>query len=280
MLENLGKPIATAVQTLMSLAKVPLMSRRPSPRVPRRDGSIVILGNGPSLRNTIDTQLDRLQRHTLMAVNFAANAPDFFTLRPGQYTLADPHFFEGIDSDPNVARLWESIASADWPMTLHVPWKYAAAAWRQLKGHPHVTVKVFNLTPLEGSAAVLRPLIKGGWGMPRPRNVLIPAIMNAMREGYGTIYLAGADHSWIHDLYVDDENFVVAVQQHFYPSNEDERKRLRAAYTGVHLHEVLGSLAVALKSYWDIKEYARPQGVTIVNVTPGSLIDAFDRGTL
>lgn len=70
------------------------MSRGIPPEEPVKTGkSIVIMGNGPSLRQTIDKDAIWLCSNDLMAVNFAANTPDFFNLRPGYYILADGHFF-------------------------------------------------------------------------------------------------------------------------------------------------------------------------------------------
>lgn len=277
-LETLKEEAGKAAGSAASLVKVALMSRRPSPKGCSKCRSIVVMGNGPSLRKTIDEESEWLGSHDLLAVNFAANTPEYFRLKPGLYVLADGHFFGGASSpDPNVSRLWGALAATDWKMTLWVPWKYAAQAWRQVGVHPSVEVKVFNLTPVEGNAAVCHRLMDAGLGMPRPRNVLIPSIMIAIREGYRTIYLAGADHTWTRTLSVDEENFVVSVQPHFYKDNEEEHRRVRATYAGLHLHDVLGSMTVAFRSYWQIAEYARKKGVDIINATPGSMIDAFPR---
>lgn len=97
--------------------------------------------------------------------------------------------------------------------------------------------------------------------------------------GYKKILLFGADHTWTKTLDVDDENFVVTVQPHFYEDNEEERRRVRDTYRGIRLHQVLESMSIAFKSYWEIKDYARAKGVEIINGTPGSMIDAFSRGS-
>lgn len=276
-LDTLKEGAGKAAGSVASLLKVALMSRRPSPKGSCKDRAIVVMGNGPSLRKTIDEDSGWLLSHDLLAVNFAANTPDYTRLRPPYYVLADGHFFTGTESDPNVAGLWKALAATDWKMTLWVPWKYGAQAWRMIGSHPTVEVKVFNLTPLEGNEGVCHRLMDAGLGMPRPRNVLIPSIMIAMWEGYRTIYLAGADHTWTRTLSVDDENFVVSVQPHFYKDNDDEHRRVRSTYAGLHLHDVLGSMTVAFRSYWQIAEYARKKGVDIINATPGSMIDAFPR---
>lgn len=260
-----------------SLLKVGLLSRKPSGRGAEKKGAIIIMGNGPSLRQTIDRRGEWLRAHDLLAVNFAANTPDFRDLRPGYYVLADGHFFSGCQSDPNVRRLWEALASVGWKMTLWVPVRFGAEAKGLLKANGNVEVKVFNLIPVEGYAGLCHRLIDAGLGMPRPRNVMVPSIITAIREGYRKVYLCGADHTWTHTLSVDDENFVVSVQPHFYKDNSDEYKRVRSAYAGLHLHDVLGSMTVAFRSYWHIADYARSRGVEIINATPGSMIDAFPR---
>lgn len=276
-LERIQRYAAAAAASAATLLKVALLSGRPSPAVPRHDRPLVVMGNGPSLRQTIDLHPEWLAAHDLLAVNFAANTPDFLNLRPCLYVLADPHFFEGSESDPNVARLWETLGKTGWKMHLWVPRRYRRRAISLLGGNTCVEVRHFNLTPLEGYRWLTRRLADAGLGMPRPRNVLIPAIMTGIREGYTRIYLAGADHTWTRTLSVDDENFVVSIQPHFYKDTESEHSRVRAAYAGLHLHNVLGSMATAFASYWKLADYASSRGVEILNATPGSMIDAFPR---
>lgn len=278
-LENISRKMSTMAAFMASLLKVAVMSRKPSAASSPRERAIVVMGNGPSLRETIDNHSDWLHRHDLLAVNFAANTPDFFTLRPSLYVLADPHFFVGRDSDKNVESLWKMLADVSWPMALWVPHGSYDRAKTLLDGNRYVKVKKFNMTPLDGFTSLCHKLADAGLGMPRPRNVLIPSIMVAIREGYRRIYLAGADHTWTRTLSVDDENFVVSIQPHFYKDSESEHSRVRSAYAGLHLHNVLGSMAIAFESYWKIKEYADSRGVRILNATPGSMIDAFDRYT-
>ncbi len=116
--------------------------------------------------------------------------------------------------------------------------------------------------------------------MPRPRNVLIPSIMIAVKMGYKNIYVAGADHSWTKTLSVNDRNEVVSIQPHFYKEDEKEERRIRTDYLRYPLHQILYSFYVAFRSYFTIQRYAESQGVKIYNVTPGSFIDAFPRTTL
>lgn len=277
-LDKLQHTVSNITSSVGSLIKVALLSRGVSAKAPVKEGrGLVIMGNGPSLRKTIDEDYEWLCSHDLLAVNFAANTPDFFRLRPEYYVLADGHFFSGNTSDPNVARLWKEIARVSWKMTLWVPRKAVHLAKALAMTNPNITVKTFNLTPVEGAKGLSHLLYDAGLGMPRPRNVMIPAIMAGIREGYRKIYLCGADHTWTRTLSVDDENFVVSIQPHFYQDNDKEHERVRAAYAGLRLHDVLGSMTIAFRSYWQLSDYARSRGIEIINATPGSMIDAFPR---
>ena len=264
--------------SLASLLKVALLSKAVTSATQEGKGrELVVLGNGPSLRQTIDDKTDWLLVRDLMAVNFAALTPDFFKLRPRYYMLADGHFFNSLASDKNVRTIWENFGRISWQMTLLVPVKFRHLVKPLLMHTQGIKVRYFNLTPVEGFGWLKRVLFKSGLGMPRPRNVMIPAIMEGIRMGYKKIYLCGADHTWTRTLSVDDENFVVSVQPHFYEDNEEEHRRVRETYKGLHLHDVLGSMTVAFRSYWEIAAYAGKRGVEIINATPGSMIDAFPR---
>lgn len=269
--DNLG---ATAKGT----GKILVLSRRATLKAVHRDRPLVVLGNGPSLNDTLNVQRDRLAKCDLMAVNFAANAPVFTELRPKYYILADPFFFSGKDAE-NLVRLRRGLSQVDWQMTLLVPVKMSKKAEVLVAGNKNITVVTFNAVGVEGFSR-FRNLVYGSrMGMPRPRNVLIPAIMCGIWLGYSKIYVAGADHSWMQSIYVDDNNHVVSVQPHFYSDSEQERARVYAEYEGYRLHDIVYSFYVAFRAYHDIRAFADRCGVEIVNITPASYIDAFPRAS-
>lgn len=275
--DKIQQGLGRVSSSLASLVKVALLSKGISARGSQPEGSsIVIMGNGPSLRTTIDNEREWLESNELMGVNFFANTPDFTNLRPRYYILADGVFFSAT-GHPNVAKLWENLRNVSWKMTLFVPVRSLPLVKALAMGNDNLQLSTFNLTPVEGFKGLSHLLYRTGLGMPRPRNVMIPAIMSAIREGFRKIYLCGADHTWTQTLSVDDENFVVSIQPHFYEDNDKERERVREAYKGLKLHDVLGSMTVAFRSYWLLRDYADSLGVEIINATPGSMIDAFPR---
>ena len=278
---NIKEWTVRLLDTAATLVKVMLLSRVPGKAGKEGRGRrIVVMGNGPSLRQTIDRDFNLLMGCDRMAVNFAANAPEFRKLRPSHYILADPHFFRGYESDGNVRALWSNLMAVDWPMTLHLP---AGSRGRVPEGvslSSSVRVRTYNLTPGEGFGAVVYPLFDAGLAMPRPRNVMIPAIMESIRDGYQDITLVGADHTWHQSLWVDEENRVVSVQPQFYKEGSGEQARVRSEYAGYHLHDIFRSMMIAFRSYHEIAGYASSRGVKIYNATPGSMIDAFPRRAL
>ena len=263
--------------TVASIIKIVLLSR-PSKCPPRvQEGSeLVILGNGPSLNDTLSQSAEWLTQRQKLALNFAANTPVFFTLHPEYYVLADMHFFRGREND-NVRQLWEALNAVSWQMTLFVPVKAGDIPLH----NANVTIVRYNLTPVEGFRWLENFAFSSGLGMPRPRNVLIPSLMLALRLGFKRIYIAGADHTWTRTLSVDEHNRVISIQPHFYKEDDKERKRIDTEYMHYPLHQILYSFYVAFRSYHTIERYAREcTKADIYNITPGSFIDAFERKTL
>lgn len=284
-LKKFSEFLSKGISSAATLGKCLILSRKsfPKAQVPQ-SRPLIVMGNGPSLLDSLPSDREKLKDFDLLAVNFAPNSELFFDLKPTRLVLADPHFFHCTESDPKVALLWERIASVGWFLRLYLPSSKIAAARRLLaergKSNTSVTLHPINLTPAEGYGWLRRHLYDSGLAMPRPRNVMIPAIMVALREGYRDIRLIGADHSWSRTLWVDEKNRVVSIQPHFYPDDEKERQRVSSEYAGYHLHDIYTSLAIAFRSYFDIATYASSLGAKITNATPGSFIDAFPRGPL
>ncbi len=238
------------------------------------------MGNGPSLADTIRLHSQALHSNPTLAVNFAANAPEFTSLKPRYYLLADPHFFTRKD-DANVARLTDNLATAvTWEMTLFVPVQSIGSVASGIKSNPAIKIETFNAVGVEGWQWLEGTAFRSGRGMPRPRNVLIPSIMVGILMGYRQIYITGADHSWTRTISVNDRNEVVSIQPHFYKEDEKEIERVRTDYLRYPLHQILYSFYVAFKSYFAIARHASRIGVEIYNATPESFIDAFPRKPL
>lgn len=261
--------------SIKSIGKTLLQSRQSARVKPSALGdTIIVLGNGPSLRQTIDDHLDTLKSTPCLAVNFAALADDFTAIKPRYYVLADPHFFS---SNERVQQLIARLKQVDWEMTLFVP---ATAKNVPDFSGSRVTVERFNAVGIDAWPWLETALLRRRLAMPRPRNVLIPSIMIALWLGYKRVLVAGADHSWMQSIWVNERNEVVSVQPHFYKEPEGEQKRVDSEYRGYRLHEIVHSFYVAFRAYHQIARFAQAIGSQVINVTPGSYIDAFPRSPL
>lgn len=232
------------------------------------------MGNGPSLRQTIAQHSEMLRKGPAMAVNFAAVTPEFLDIKPEYYVLADPHF--GNTTDPNVKRLIEALNNVTHKMTLLLPHGFNTSAFT----NENLDIRHFPAVGVEGCRWLRHFAIRHKLGMPRPRNVLVCAIMCGIWLGFKEIYITGADHTWTQTLSVNDNNEVVSIQPHFYNEPTSEKDRVTAVYRDVRIHEILNSFSIAFKAYHDIADYATPNGIIIHNATPGSFIDAFKRKEL
>ncbi|MDL2304096.1 hypothetical protein LJC72_01990 [Bacteroides sp. OttesenSCG-928-D19] len=273
MLNNLQEHLHLLWQTLLSLLKIVLQSGKVAHPVKVDNHSqMVVLGNGPSLRNLIAEKRTFLQNKALLAVNYAVLSDYYQELKPQYYLVADPVFFFTAQ---HCDKLFDALATKiNWPVELYLSNQAKkATAWKQkLANNPHITVHYFNMTPVEGYKWFTHWAFRKGLGSPRPRNVLIPSIMVSLRMDYETIYIAGADHSWLKEIWVNDDNVVMEDLQHFYDKKGAERY-----VSDHHLHDLLYSMYIAFKSYHIIEAYARSMNRKIYNVTPGSYIDAFER---
>ena len=150
--------------------------------------------------------------------------------------------------------------------------------WQEILGkNKNIEIIYINLTPIEGFKKFMYRNFDKARGMPRPHNIMIPAIFTALRLQAKNILLAGVDHSWLKELHVNNENKVLVYNQHFY---EKETKAKQFDYGGqryVKLHEILYTLSEAFKSYHILKEYADYKQTEIFNLTENSFIDAFNR---
>ncbi len=278
--DNISDSLASFGAMLKGCVKILLQSRpvtMPQSAVVDGRKPLIIMGNGPSLRTTIDEYGSVLSTHSLLAVNFAANTPEFKQLKPSYYVLCDPAFFDSDGSD-NIRKLWHNINAVDWPMTLFVP--VSMRSKLPVDQQSNLTVATFNPVGVDGPEWFERIVFGMRLAMPRPRNVLIPSIMIGLMSGFKEIYITGADHSWMKTLRVSDNNEVISVQPHFYEDDKSEHERVASVYRDVRLHQVIMSFYIAFNSYFAIERYARSIGVRIYNSTPGSFIDAFERRPL
>lgn len=270
-------------QTFLSLIKIALKSKKtsPLPHGLKNADELVILANGPSLNSTVERNRAFLDSRTLLAVNFCATSPMFTELKPELYLIADPLFW--IVDEKREALFGALAQKTDWSLHLFMPARSKVdKKWQQIiESNPNITVHIYNTTPIEGFASFTNFIYRKGIGMPRPHNVLIPSIATALRMPFKKIYLAGADHSWLPEITVTENNEVLMHQKHFYDKGVSKADTVKQEnLSTARLHTILYHMHVAFKAYFTLRDFAVKLGKKIINITPGSYIDAFERMTL
>lgn len=265
--------------SLKSIGKMLLLSKRATVKKEKAQGSIIVLGNGPSLKDTLRDHMPMLQRSTTMVVNYAANDDSYVQLRPNYYVLVDPAFFSEKPAE-SVRALWKRIRATSWPITLIVGARDLMKAEILVGANDFVSIRTVNLVGVEGWDWLETLAYDKGWGMPRPRNVLIAGLMASLQMGYKEAYVCGADHSWLQNVKVHENNRVTTVQTHFYKESDGFQQVADKVFEKVTMPELMMNFYIAFDSYHRMQRYALRRGISIYNSTPGSYIDAFPRRPL
>lgn len=272
------KWVEQAWQCFLSVVKIILQSKR-STKLPasfRNNDELLILANGPSLNKTIETSGEFIKDKTLLAVNFFATSPVYTELQPELYLIADPLFW--IVPEKRTLLFGTMAERTNWQLKLFIPAKaFRNKEWQTLLAkNGNIKIYKYNTTPIEGFPGFCNRVYKRGWGVPRPHNVLIPAIATGLRLPFKKIYLAGADHSWLPEITVTEDNVVLMHQKHFYDQNTSKAQTVsKENLESARLYVIMYHLYVAFRAYFFLKDYAAYLKKEVVNITPGSYIDAF-----
>jgi hypothetical protein len=281
--------IELLIQTLLSLLKILLMSsfRRDRFQSKYKPEKCIVLGNGPSLKSTIDEHLSILQSTDTFGVNFFWKSEYYEIIKPRFYLIVSTNYWVDGKLDANDEgrkQTFNGIADkTSWEMTLIVPavakkseeWKATLAKNKNIK------IKYINITPVEGFPTFVNWALRQNLGLPRPHNVLIPSIKVAVDINYKNIFVVGADHSWLKDIYVGNDNKVYLSQKHFYDNNPAPEVMYDGTSNRVrNLADMLMKFVYSFRSYFILKDYARSKGINVYNATPESFIDAFERKKL
>jgi len=251
-LEKLYLKLSDFQKSLGSIFKVLLRSNFSTSNSLAVSESIIIMGNGPSLKNELSEHTTLLKNNTTLAVNFFANTQFYTTIQPNIYLINAPEFWM-----EEIEERFEKLRTVFF------------------------SVVRFNPIPVEGLSTINHFFFSKNLGMPRPHNVIIPCMMNCINAGYKNIALIGVDHSWLPELSVNEDNVAMLHQKHFYDSNSSKDRPMKNLERKPRkLHEILEKFYFSFRGYFIVRNYAESRSANIYNCTKGSFIDAFDRKTI
>lgn len=273
--------------SLVSLLKVAIRGRHATRLPDRQLPTCSVLGNGPSLNESLADQFDFIRQTEIVCVNNFAHAEIFIQLRPQDYVISDPNYFvfteQTTDRDDIRKTLSIFQKQVTWPMFLYVP-HFAKGSYLLNvieKSNPQIKVIYFNYTVVRGFQKLTYWLYSKGLGMPQAQTVIIAALTLMINRKFDTIYLFGADTSWHEQIRLNDQNQLLIKQIHFYDKPKDlthqpvysdaQRQRtFSMASQFLSLHKVF-------RGYEVLRNYADYRGVQLINASAKSYIDAFER---
>ena len=254
--------------------------------IKRHGDSLIVIGNGPSLTDSLRENQKQLMKYDCIVVNHFCETNYYETLKPHFYLIADPAFFGDIDNYSEWLKIKISkfinafISKTQWEMNLIVP-NYANGSRFIEMTKENAFIQVFYYNSKEDVVNHFDSKYKmwdSNFLPPPAQTCLNTCVWLGIFLRYRKIYLIGADTTWIEQLHVDQEtNEVYTIDSHFYG------KKKVPLYADVEgkipqkLHDELNCISRALSLYWDLKYYADYAGVQIFNASKYSLIDAYER---
>jgi hypothetical protein len=277
--------VLNLINTCASLLKVLMLSKK-APVLPLPQGEkILVLGTGPSLKQSLQKNPSYFRHHSIMAVNTFALSEEFMLLKPRYYVMVDPGLWHG--DNHLVKSTMESLAAqTSWTMYLLLPYnaKGTPHISRILAANSNIQICYLNYVVFKGFESVAYWFFKKNKAMPQSQNVLVAAMFLAVNLGYKKIELFGADHNWHEQLVVDDNNVVCLKHIHFYEN--EERLRVVPLFKLIHseetfrMDEIYHAWAKVFAGHLLIERYAQHCGSSIINKSEISFIDAYKREKL
>lgn len=244
-----------------------------------------VIGNGPSLNETLKNHLDILMKNDCFMVNHSIEYDCFDVIRPKYYVIVDPYYFCDGELNEKTQGILDSFKmKLKWNITIFLP-IYASSSLLVKELNRLNLVNVVFLSDV--SSAYISDFSKERlfryWNRniacPLSQTVLNTALSVPITMKYKEIYLVGADTSWIEMLYVDQKNNdLYSYNRHFYEND----KYLISKYddSKSNIADELQCIITTFKNYQILKEYAVYNGCHLFNSSSYSLIDTIERKEL
>ncbi len=253
--------------------------------------SLIIIGNGPSLKNTVEQDIEKLIQLPCMVVNGFATSPLFEKIKPKYYILADPVYFSPIQElaegkQKVVCTLIENLRTkVNWEITFIFP--CSAIGSNLLNFLETIPTAKFQYYNNKGNAVVLPDSFIKYWLWnhscigPLSQTVLNTAVSVAIKSKVQNIYLVGADTSWLATYEIDQEdNTLYTKDEHFYGINRIPLYSNEFTKEKQYLHNELLNVSAAFKAYYVLSKFAKYNNVNLYNASAYSWIDSLERKDL
>jgi len=245
----------------------------------------IILGNGPSLNDDMDSILKAPKKNLdIYSVNYFARSKFFTILKPNYYFFSDKMFW-GKDLLLNVKTdnelVFDILKSVDWKITIICPLDGLNFLKNKLDCNSNLSFEIiplrFNnlLTPRLTYLSIRYRL----FSVPNINSV-ITLLWSAIFMNYNKILLYGCDFSAFQSFMVDQKtNEMIVSTEHFY-SNSKAEKNASKKYVGQldkPLSQRIFQVYRGFKFLDILSKISKDLNVSVINCSSFSFIDSFPR---
>ena len=277
------KDVANIFISLLRIIRNPIALRKNILPINNKN-TMLILGNGPSLKEFLETDREDTLDSDIFAVNKFCLSEAYTQVKPTHYILVDSDFFFD-DTDSAILEMKKNVLSkfeheTDWDMNLFLPRndKSQIIAQQIMQHNSKIKVFYFNAYTIDGPSFFRNYMYKRGVGMPFVGNVLVSANILSINMNYKNIKIFGAEQSIHLQGRVNQNNEVVVGYTYFNGHNSDVvlKNDLDPSKPQTY-HEFLTHWRDTFASYHLVESYAQYRKCKIINMTEDSYIDAFEK---
>ena len=236
-----------------------------------------VLGNGPSLNDSLKLINEK---DDVMMVNFAILTDLFFQMRPSYLCLADPAFFGKTDSEnieKKKVQMVQKMEEVCWDLSIVIP--VGARHEDLVVNNRYISFKFVNNARMDYSIRFMRMFFyKRNISIPLLQNVVVLALYIGLQRGYEKIYIHGVDSDSYKKICINQNNEMVMRELHYYGYNDLNLNDSKTnGFATGRLYKRLACEVAMFRSYVDLASYADYLGIRVINASPNSMIDAFER---
>lgn len=244
----------------------------------KKHDEVIVLGNGPSLKNDLDDIAKKTDTHDFVCVNNFCSSPYYKVFKPSIYVFLDPYFFSENSHESWIVQREKTFKiineQTTWNMKIFLPFGANEKILKRFIINEKIDIIKMNVSHSNNIK-----LYDSGYFGPIQCNVLIYAVYLAIWSKYKNIKIYGADMSFHKDIDVDqNDNSLFMTFKHF--NSEDTIEKLMKNPEKIiptTMKEELTGCTYIFEAHEILNSYANKHNIEISNYSSYSLIDAYKR---
>lgn len=262
----------------------------PLPQIEHGSKEFIVIGNGPSFKETLARYQDKMLGKDMVVVNSFASTEAYELLKPSFYLMTDPIFYSIPEYCKNT--IWNDINNicekTMWPMyVILLSWGKGRPIAEALSRNKNIQVVFLQNNHIIPNKMSQYEAWDKNFTVPHGQTVLNTALYLGLYWNYKEIYLIGADSSFFEDIRIDQNtNEIWTIDSHFFDNNKiykdkgffDKSKGLLR--DDIALHELIFRYGRMFEDYYELEKYAQYKGAKVYNASEYSWINVFERKKL